>query len=233
MAARIATTVQLILAVSIFYLGYTIHNMTSKVAEVMDTYPQVLSDIDQLSQSLQVEEWLLVAATFKDLVPEVISSVDGVTDAIDATNRTASSIDQKLPMVVEEVKQYRLVTIPGVLSELEQYRANTLPKLLGEAKQYRVKVIPPMLVESKGYREVTVPSILVESEKLRAEVPPILAQADVLIKKTDQIIDKSQDLAKEAAQGAVKGVILSPIDLIREAGGGLKDRAVSVIDETP
>ncbi|MGD8118016.1 hypothetical protein [Vibrio sp. TRT 29B02] len=45
--------------------------------------------------------------------------------------------------------------------------------------------------------------------------------------KTDQIMDKSQEIAKQATQGAVKGVILSPIDLIREAGNEIKGRVVS------
>ena len=39
--------------------------------------------------------------------------------------------------------------------------------------------------------------------------------------------DKFWIKTKEATQGAVKGVILSPIDLLREAGNEIKGRVVS------
>lgn len=50
--------------------------------------------------------------------------------------------------------------------------------------------MPPMLAESKSYREQTIPVIVTESEMLRAEVPGILSQANLLA-------DKSKELAQE------------------------------------
>ncbi|KOO16711.1 hypothetical protein AKJ18_01170 [Vibrio xuii] len=212
MAGKIGSAIQLLLAISIFYLGYTIHSMTSKVGEVIDTYPQVLQDVGTLSKNLQIDEWLQVADTLETLLPSVISSVDGITAAVNETNKTAASIDQKIPAIVEEISLYRQQVIPPVLAE---------------TKQYRIDVLPKVFVESKGYRQETIPLIVKESEALRSDIPPILVKADELALKTDQIIDKSQEIAKQATQGAVKGVILSPIDLIREAGNEIKGRVVS------
>lgn len=216
MAARIATTVQLILAISIFYLGYSIHSMTNKVNEVIDTYPHMIADINSLQERFQIEDWLVAVDAFKELMPKIVVSVDNATRAASEINQTATSIDAKIPLVIGEFARYRTTTIPSVISE---------------AKQYRQSVIPPLLIESQGYRSDTVPKLISESQALRKEIPPILVQADVLAQKTDDIMNKSQELAQQATQGAVKGVILSPIDLIREAGIELKDRASSVIVE--
>lgn len=216
MAARIATTVQLILAISIFYLGYSIHSMANKVNEVIDTYPHMIADINSLQERFQIEDWLVAVDAFKELMPKIVVSVDNATRAASEINQTATSIDAKIPLVIGEFARYRTTTIPSVISE---------------AKQYRQSVIPPLLIESQGYRSDTVPKLISESQALRKEIPPILVQADVLAQKTDDIMNKSQELAQQATQGAVKGVILSPIDLIREAGIELKDRASSVIVE--
>lgn len=205
MAAKIGSAIQLLLAISIFYLGYSIHSMTNKVGEVIDTYPQILDDVQGLSENLQVAQWLEVADTLEALLPSVIASVDGVTAAVVDTNKTANSIDQKIPAIVEEVSLYRQQVVPPIVSE---------------AKQYRINVIPKVLVESQGYRQETVPLVVAESQALRKEIPPILVKAD-------QIVEKSQDIAQQATQGAVKGVIMSPIDLIRDAGNEIKGRVVT------
>lgn len=79
------------------------------------------------------------------------------------------------------------------------------------------KNIPKVLAEVKAVRTDTLPGVLAESAQLRAAVPPMLA-------KIDTLMDKSEQLSKQAAQGAVKGVILSPIDLLRDAGTGIKNK---------
>lgn len=77
--------------------------------------------------------------------------------------------------------------------------------------------IPNVLSEVKAIRTQTLPGILKESEQLRKDVPPMLA-------KVDELMDKSEELSKQAAQGAVKGVILSPFDLLKDAGSGIKSK---------
>lgn len=216
MAAKIGYAIQLLLAISIFYLGFAIHSMTNKVGEVIETYPQVLNDVSELSTNLQIEEWLEVVDTFETLLPSVIESVNGVTAAVNDTNKTAASIEKKIPSIVSEVSLYREQVIPPVLKE---------------TKQYRETVIPAVIIESKGYREQTIPQVVEESQALRQDIPPILVKADNLAIKTDQIMDKSQEIAKQATQGAVKGVILSPIDLIRDAGNEIKGRVTTETSE--
>ena len=46
-----------------------------------------------------------------------------------------------------------------------------------------------------------------------------------MITKIDDIVEKSEEISRNAtAQGAVKGVILSPINLLKDAGSGLKSK---------
>ena len=124
-------------------------------------------------------------------------------------NKTVASVDSKIPAILDEVKNVRV--------EVGQVRTDVIPPTLTELKRYRVDVMPPMLAESKSYREQTIPVVIAESEMLRAEVPAILVQANLLA-------DKSKELAQGAAEGAVKGVVLSPFNLLRDAGDGIKTR---------
>lgn len=177
MAAKIGSAIQLILALSIFYLGYTIHSMTTKVGEVIDTYPQIIEDISTLSENLQVSEWLAVADTLEQLVPGAIKSIEGVTAAVNETNKTAASIDAKIPSIVEEVALYRQSVIPLVV---------------GEVKQYRTTVIPKVLVESEGYRKETVPLVVKESQALRVEIPPMLRRPMRLSTKARKLLSRQR-----------------------------------------
>ncbi|MFA0570693.1 hypothetical protein [Vibrio gallaecicus] len=215
MFAKFTTGVQLLLAVSIFYLGYSIHGFTNKVGDVIDTYPQAITDLESLTNGLQVGEWLVVAKTAEELLPQALEAVEQVRLTVEQVNQTVSSVDKKIPLILDEVESIRSTSVPAVLSEVKRVRVDIIPPMLTELKGYRTQVVPPLLLESEGYRHNTVPAIIAESELLRAEIPPILVKAD-------QVIDKSKNLAEEATQGAVKGVVLSPINLLRDAGNELK-----------
>ncbi|WP_299691295.1 hypothetical protein [uncultured Vibrio sp.] len=209
MFAKVSTAIQLVLAVAIFYLGYTLYSFTNKVGEIVDTYPQVIEDLSILTKGLKVEEWLVFAEHVDELAPQVLETVEEVRKTIEQVNHTASSVDSKIPAILEEVK--------SVTTEVRLVRTDVIPATLTELERYRVDVMPPILVESQSYREQTIPAIVTESEMLRAEVPAILVQANVLV-------DKSKALAQGAAEGAVKGVVLSPFNLLRDAGDGIKTR---------
>lgn len=198
-------------------MGYTIYSLTNKVGEIVDTYPQVIEDISGLTKGLKVEELLALAEHVSDLAPQVLNTVEEVRKTIDDVNQTVASVDNKIPAILDEVKNVR--------TEVEQVRTDVIPPTLTELKRYRVDVVPPMLAESKSYREQTIPAVVTESEMLRAEVPNILVQANLLA-------DKSQALAQDAAEGAVKGVVLSPFNLLRDAGDGIKTRVQGEFEPT-
>lgn len=209
MFAKVSTAIQLVLAVAIFYLGYTIYSFTNKVGEIVDTYPQVIEDLSGLTKGLKVEELLAFAEHVNELAPQVLDTVEDVRKTVEKVNQTVSSVDNKIPAILDEVKNVR--------TEVGLVRTDVIPLTLTELKRYRVDVMPPMLAESKSYREQTIPTVVAESEMLRAEVPGILEQANLLA-------DKSKELAQGAAEGAVKGVVLSPFNLLRDAGDGIKTR---------
>ena len=205
MVTRIAIVVQFVLALSIFYLGYTIHSTSNKVSHIIEVYPEVLKDIDSLANTLQVKDWLKVAEVAEQMIPDVMKSVDQVSKSITAINQTAASIDEK---------------VPSVLNELTRYRVEVFPEIVTEVSSYRKDVIPPVLQESQGYRQTTIPMLVRESTNLRSDIPPMLAKAD-------EIVDQSQELAEQVTSGAVKGVIMSPINLIKDAGSQIKGKIKS------
>ncbi|GLT16633.1 hypothetical protein GCM10007938_04090 [Vibrio zhanjiangensis] len=210
MLARFATIVQLVLALSIFYLGYTIHQVTKQASVLVESYPEIIADIDSLAKTLQVEDWLKVIEAAEKMVPSVVNSVDQVSQSVAAVNQTASSIDAKLPMVLEELTRYRL---------------DVFPVAVDEAASYRKDIIPFVIAESEGYRHTTIPLLIQESANLRSEIPPMLAKAD-------EIVEQSQQLAEQATSGAVKGVIMSPINIIKDAGSKIKGKIILEEEET-
>ncbi|PSW22082.1 hypothetical protein C9I98_02115 [Photobacterium sanctipauli] len=217
MKNQLTTAVQLILAIAIFYLGYTIYTFTNTINKVVDTYPQMMADINATADKLEIEQWLLVAKTIEELTPQALLLADDIKATINDVNQTVASVDQKIPLILDEIKVIRGETVPAVIQTVETVNSTTLPDALTELKHYRTDILPAVIVESTGYREATIPAVITESEHLRRDVPIMLA-------KTDEIVDKSEQITQQATQGAVKGVILSPVNLIRDAGTGLKSK---------
>ncbi|MBY5946271.1 hypothetical protein [Photobacterium rosenbergii] len=224
MQNRLGSAIQLALAIAIFYLGYTIYSFTNTINKVVDTYPQMMADINATADKLEIEQWLLLAKTFEELTPQALILADDMQATIEAVNHTVASVDQKVPRLLDEVQAIRSETIPSVLKTVETVNSTTLPIALNELKHYRTDVIPVVLIESEEYRKSTIPAVISESEQLRNDIPIILA-------KTDEIVEKSEQLTQQATQGAVKGVLLSPVNLIRDAGTGLISLPSSSVPE--
>lgn len=84
--------------------------------------------------------------------------------------------------------------------------------------------LPEILSEVHGVRTETIPAVISESASLREVLPPMLNQVDA-------IVDKSEEITSHATQGAVKGVILSPIQLLKDAGSGIKSTVIEEDEE--
>ena len=215
--ARLAMAVQALLAISIFYLGYTIYSFTHSINTVVDRYPELMKEVHKTADKLEIEQWLLLAKHIEELTPQVLTLVNEVKNTVGDVNLTAASLDSKIPLILNEVKSIRTESLPEVITVMNAVNDKTVPAALVELKHYREQVFPKAFVESKGYRVTTIPAVIKESERLRKEVPPIMIKAD-------QIIDKTEELSQQATQGAVKGVILSPFNLLREAGTELQSK---------
>ncbi|PSW16759.1 hypothetical protein C9J01_01375 [Photobacterium rosenbergii] len=214
MQNRLGSAIQLALAIAIFYLGYTVYSFTNTINKVVDTYPQLIADINATADKLEVEQWLIVAKTFEQLTPKALQLAGDIQLTVEEVNKTVASVDQKIPLILDEVQAIRSETVPSVIQIVDTVNKTTLPVALNELEHYRTDILPEILVESEGYRKQTIPAVIAESEQLRNDVPIILA-------KTDEIVEKSEQLTQQATQGAVKGVLLSPVNLIRDAGTGL------------
>ncbi len=217
MLSRIGIAIQALLAASIFYLGYTIYSFTNTVSTVVDTYPQLVSEISKSAEQLKLDQWLKVAESIEVLVPKVLLVAEAMNKTVEDVNLTVRSVDQKIPLVLEEVAIIRTQTVPEVIQRVDTVNNQTIPNSLSELESYRTAVIPVVVAESKGYRTKTIPAVLTESQSLRKEIPVVVA-------KIDEIVDKSEQLSRQAAEGAVKGVIMSPIQIIRDAGNEINSK---------
>lgn len=215
--ARLGMAIQLVLASSIFYLGYTIYSFTHSINTVVDQYPELMKEVNKTADKLEIEQWLLLAQHLEELTPQALELVNEVKNTINNVNQTVASVDSKIPLILNEVQSIRTESLPDVITVMNAVNKETVPNTLIELKNYREQVFPKAFVESKGYRITTIPAVLKESEKLRKEVPRIMLKAD-------QIIDKTEELSQQATQGAVKGVIMSPFNLLKEAGNEIQSK---------
>lgn len=213
--ARLGMAIQLLLASSIFYLGYTIYSFTHSINTVVEEYPSLMEEFNKTADKLKIEQWLLLAQHVEELTPQTLALVAEVKETIQEVNQTVASVDSKIPLIINEVKAVRTEALPEVIAVMETMNKETIPNTLVELTHYRKEVIPHVLVESEGYRVTTIPALLHESEKLREEVPPIMLKAD-------EIMSKTEELSQQATQGAVKGMILSPFNLLKEAGNEIQ-----------
>ena len=54
--ARLAMAVQALLAISIFYLGYTIYSFTHSINTVVDRYPELMKEVHKTADKLEIED---------------------------------------------------------------------------------------------------------------------------------------------------------------------------------
>ena len=122
--ARLGMVIQAILAASIFYLGYTIYSFTSTISSVVDTYPQVVSDINETADKLQIDQWLLIAQQFEELTPRALTVAEkmqatakDINKTVGDVNKTVASVNKKIPSILDEIKAVRRNIIPSILKE--------------------------------------------------------------------------------------------------------------------
>ncbi|MGF1904572.1 hypothetical protein [Aliivibrio salmonicida] len=217
MLAKLGMAIQALLAVAIFYLGFTIYSFTNTITVVVNDYPKFMAEITKTADKLEIDQWLLLAKHVEELTPQVLTLVSEVKNTVNNVNQTVVSVDNKIPLILHEVKAIRTESLPEVITVMNAVNNKTVPSTLIELKNYRELVFPNAFVESKGYRITTIPAVIKESESLRKDVPPIMLKAD-------EIIDKAGELSQQATQGAVKGVIMSPFNLLREAGTEIQSK---------
>ncbi|MGL6261680.1 hypothetical protein [Vibrio sp. WXL210] len=199
-----ASLSRLAMAVAIGYLGFSVYQVGQKVDQVLTVYPEVVADIEQITQSLQVEEWLALSRSFDDTLPEVIGTVAEVSQVMSEVEATVRSVDSKIPAILSQVELLQTQTMPAALEELSQYRQQTLPDLV---------------TELHGYRTDVVPNVIQESQQLRQDVPVMLANAN-------HLVENSKKITEQATQGAVKGVVMTPFSLIGDATDGISERVL-------
>ena len=141
-------------------------------------------------------------------LPAILTQIDRIEDGIDVDSwlQLSKQIHALIPSILQEVHTAQSSTIPELL--------NTIPEVLKEIKLVRTDAIAPMLQEIELVRTLTIPPLLQESQALREMTPQTLDQVSAIIHQANNAVDQA---SKKAAEGAVKGVILSPVNLLKDA----------------
>jgi ABC-type transporter Mla subunit MlaD len=203
---RIASLLALALALA--YSGYGLHRAVDGLRPVAGEIASISAQIEATRQTLEP----LIEAT-----PAALDQVERV--------------QERVPEILAELERYR-VLVPEVLAEIEAVRAQ-VPTALASVTAIEDRVaalqadLPRILSVSEEAISTArdantsiqqgialVPEILSESEALRDTIPPSLDRLDSLLEGASKA---SKSAGRGVWRGFIRGVISTPIDLLRDA----------------
>ena len=189
-----------------------------------------------------------------DAVEPVALQVEALTAQVVATRQTLEPLVEAMPAALETFERAQ-GRIPEILTELQQYRA-VVPEILEVAVAIREQVPEaltavaglqeradilqqelPRILNLSGEAVATVratdaslrqglelvPEILAESRAVRDTIPPSLDRLDALLAGASTA---SKSAGRGVWRGFVRGVLSTPLDLLRDAEEALLRRVV-------
>ena len=192
---RIASLVTLALALA--YFGYGLHRAVDTLRPVAGEIASITAQIEATRQTLEP----LIEAT-----PVALDQVERV--------------QERVPEILAELERYR-VLVPEVLAEIEAVTAiedrvaalqADLPRILSVSEEAISTARDANTSIQQGV--ALVPEILSESEALRNTIPPSLDRLDTLLEGASKA---SKSAGRGVWRGFIRGVISTPIDLLRDA----------------
>lgn len=205
------------LALAVVYLGYGLHRAVDAVEPV----------------ALQVEALTVqVEATRQTLEPMV--------EATPAALETFERAQGRIPEILAELQQYRAV-VPEILEEVVaireqvpdalaavaglQERADVLQQELPRILNLSEEAVATVRATDASLRQglELVPEILAESRAVRDTIPPSLDRLDALLVGASTA---SKSAGRGVWRGFVRGVLSTPLDLLRDAEEALLRRVV-------
>ncbi|MCP4906401.1 MAG: hypothetical protein GY910_15610 [bacterium] len=219
---RIASLLGVALAVS--YLGYGVHR-------AVDTAAPLAAELDALAG--QVEATRDALAPLVDATPVALENLAAIQERVPDLLRELESYRALVPEALDEVAAIRN-QVPVVLESVAEMQEridalrSDLPRVLKLSEEAIETVRATDIAIRKGVD--LVPEVLAESQALREAIPPSLDRLDGLV-------DGASKMSKQAGRGVwrgfVRGVLSTPIDLLRDAEEVLLRRVVYDGDATP
>ena len=207
----------LAVAAAVFYLGSTIDKATDVLGPLTDEMAQIGDDFDATSALVQ---------------PAI--------DALPAAFQNLSAIREQVPDLLRELALYRAL-VPEALAEIAAIR-DEVPKILAAAEQAQQRVdalhsdLPRLLALSEQAIDTAkdtngaiqqaltlVPALLTESQAIRAALPTTLDRMDGIVGGASKV---SQKAGRGMWRGIVRGVLSTPMDLLRDAEERLLSKLV-------
>ncbi|QSP94929.1 hypothetical protein LPB19_00435 [Marinobacter salinisoli] len=180
-----------LLAASIFYLGYALLQTADRVELIVAKTEGVAESLAPVVEL--APEFLEESKQARILVEEVVAEVAAVRLLVPELLAESAAIRESLPPVLEQVGLMR--------KESEMIRA--------EAARVRV-LIPEVLAELEAYRAL-VPQVLDESRRIRETIPPTLSRVERIVLEADDIASKA---GENVFTGVISGIFKAPVKLL-------------------
>ncbi|MDO3720766.1 hypothetical protein QVZ43_03460 [Marinobacter sp. chi1] len=180
-----------LLAASIFYLGYALLQTADRVELIVTQSEGVVESLTPVVEL--VPDFLEEAKQARSLAEDAVAEVEAVRLLVPDVLDESAAIRQSLPAILEQTDLMR--------KEAAQIRA--------EAARIRAQ-IPDLVIESEAYR-LLVPQILDESRRIRETIPPTLNRIEGIVLEADEIASSA---GENVFTGMISGIFKAPVKLL-------------------
>jgi surface antigen len=227
-----------LLAVATAWLAYSIQGVTRELPAVMVRVDDVNARIDAIVETIPLITEALPpileeVGKIRETVPPILAEVEKVRGAVPPILAEVGKIRDAVPPILAEVEQVREM-IPSILTRVNAIQAQVIVVekdllLIAETVNTASGAVNSMA----GGVEAALPLIekaIRESEAVRGEIPYTLTRVEAIVADARGIAGKA---SQDAVTGAVKGVIVSPFKLLKDAGTSLSGALFTTQKITP
>ncbi|MCP5209373.1 MAG: hypothetical protein H6998_00435 [Hahellaceae bacterium] len=210
-----------LLAIAIIYFAYALLSVSKQIPAIVDQVSHLTKLVDQTAQNVE---------PVLESLPDLMKSVDQTTALIPDILAEVGKVRALVPHVLSETEAIRL-TVPELLARVDSIEAQIsslqkdLPAVLATVDNAAASVHG--VNQSVDKITPLVPEVLSEVEKTRQDIPVYLSRLEGMIENAKGM---TEDVGKNAVSGLVKGIVYSPIELLKGSEnrllGTLKNKAM-------
>lgn len=195
-----------LLAIAIIYFAYALLSVSKQIPAIVDQVSDLTRLVDQTAKNVE---------PVLESLPDLMKAVDQTTLLIPDILAEIGRIRALVPHVLEETEAVRL-TVPEILARVDSIEAQitSLQKELPAVLETVNNAASSVHGVNASVDKITplVPEIIGEVEKTRQDIPVYLSRLEGMMNDAKGI---TEDVGKNAVTGMVKGIVYSPIELLK------------------
>ena len=198
------------MGLSILFLAYSILKFSNTLLKVNTNVPEIINQVEVVNQRLDSISTRTVPNILR-IIPPILSRIDGFQTEIPSILSRVDSITKQIPNITNTIQEVTAITDQALI------RVDSINKEIPGITTTVEEVIK------------TTDEVVIEADSINSQIPKIINVVNVTndsisdyIDRTEVIVAKANNLAKDAGKNATRGIIGGitsiPFDVIKGAG---------------